>query len=168
MSDPLPRKTSARAGLSHKLEKTSGGLRLSFIGAITEDADLKPLVAELSGEVAIDLSEVSRINSVGVREWIDFVRECERANVRLLFDRCSPAVVAQMGMISNFFGVNGQVRSVYVPYHCDNCQHDQLRLVDVSAGLRDSLDAPIPCPQCKEEMAFDDLPETYAIFRARM
>ena len=59
-------------------------------GEIDEHADFTPLLARMSGHVVFDLARLRRINSQGVRAWIDFLRDVPVRT--LVFRRCSPAV----------------------------------------------------------------------------
>ena len=50
-------------------------VRVQLVGEISENCDFAQLLGECgSTDVILDLAEVRRINSCGVREWINFVR----------------------------------------------------------------------------------------------
>src|SRR5688572_23269192 len=102
--------------LTHSIQQGPGESRVVLSGEITEDADFSPLLLPTK-KLVIDLSQVTRINSSGLREWIEFVRSSNRAEVQLVLERCAPIVVTQLNMIWNFAGKDGQVRSVYAPYY---------------------------------------------------
>jgi len=131
---------------------------IALSGHLNEATDFTPL-KKLPGPLVIDLSEIERINSLGVREWIYFVRECETAGVALTFERCSPLIVNQMSMISNFMGSRSRVKSILIPYLCSSCNHEHDELLELSAGAE--IHRTMPCPKCQSTMYLDDLVEMY-------
>lgn len=136
-------------------------------GAITEESDFRPLTQMAGPEpLCLDLGGIDQINSCGVREWIHFVTHLTRAAQSFELVRCSPAIVRQLNMISNFRG-GGKVRSVLLPYICASCNHeDLLPLVLPVAGPPPSIEEVLTCPTCGGDLEFDDLPSSYVAFAA--
>ena len=151
------------ASLTWRIEEVEGGTKVALAGEIDEHADFGPLRAELRGDVELDLGGIRRINSCGVREWVNFVRDVPHAS-SLTFRACSTAFVTQLNMIFNFRGP-ATIRSFYAPYVCDACGYDEDRLVEVGEGGAVELPRPV-CPKCGDVMQFDDLPERYLSFLA--
>jgi len=151
------------------LENLGEGKLLFISGNITEEADFQPILAlSGSGRLSLDLAGIDEINSCGVREWIHFVRDLSERSPDYELVRCSPAVVRQLNMVSNFRG-DGRVSSVLLPYFCPACGDEQFRLLEISNVEGASLviaDA-IPCAGCGSEAEFDDLPESYVGFALR-
>lgn len=152
--------------LSWRIKERPGMTNVEFFGEVDENADFSELRRRLKGDVVFHLAEVKRINSCGVREWVNFVRDLPEVT-NLVFTDCSPAIVTQLNMIYNFRG-KADVRSFYAPYVCETCDHEEEVLLDVAEqfpeGKVDSVPE-FPCPQCKDEMMeFDDLPERYLSF----
>jgi anti-anti-sigma regulatory factor len=140
-----------------------GQLRVQLKGEINENADLTDLRRQMSGHVLLDLEGVTRINSCGVREWVNLMREIEVAS--LTFVRCSASVVMQLNAIYNFRGP-ARVQSFFAPYVCEVCCVDDYKLLEVgehfSAG---AAQAPtFRCSRCGGVMMFDELPERYLSF----
>lgn len=133
-------------------------------GVINEDNLLEERLTATKGKgVLIDLANVERINSCGVRDWIRFAQRLEAAGNNLYLLRCSPVVVAQLNMVRNFCGEKGQVVSFQAPYFCPNCDEERTETfpaTEVAVGT--SPDA--VCPTCKGPMEFDDLPDLYFAF----
>ena len=146
--------------LKCRVETRNGATVVSFAGHINEAADFTKL-KNLSGPLVFDLSEIDRINSLGVRDWIRLVREINTAGIELTFERCSPMIISQYGMISNFMGPSPRIKSVLVPYLCPACQHEHLQTQDVTPGVALSVPLKLPCPKCQTPMDLDDLAETY-------
>ncbi len=152
------------ASLSWRIEEDDGGVtRVALAGEIDEHADFGPLRARLRGVVELDLGGIRRINSCGVREWVNFVRDLPDAT-ELTFAACSTAVVTQLNMIYNFRGP-ARIRSFHAPYVCDVCGHDDDLLVEIGPDGAVALPTP-SCPRCGDVMQFDDLPERYLSFLA--
>lgn len=141
--------------------------QVALKGDITELADFSGLLPKLSGDLVLDLADVQRINSCGLREWLSFVRALERTVKHFSLERCSVPVVAQLNMISAFQG-GGDVRSVYAPYFCVNCNEEHHRLITVDESAPTQLSLPFPCPKCGASMEFDDLPDHFLSFLARV
>lgn len=144
--------------LVYRVESRDGVTSIALSGRINEATNFAPLT-QRKGRLVFDLGEIHRINSVGVRRWMDLVRTYEQAGVELTFERCSPMIVSQMSMITKFMGARSRVRSVLVPYSCPSCNYEHDDVLEVSP---DAAIAPArPCPKCKAEMRLDELPETY-------
>jgi anti-anti-sigma regulatory factor len=148
--------------LSVKIENKGDTTLAGLAGEITEDSDFSALLAAAGKTLVLDLADVKRINSTGVREWINFVSALGKNGRKLVLERCSTPIVQQLNMISNFRG-NSTIKSVYAPYYCAECDEPHARLIDLSAPLPD-LDAPFACPSCGTDMEFDDLPDSYLSF----
>jgi hypothetical protein len=149
--------------LSMALTWNVNGTTVSLKGSLTEEADLMRLVEHLPGNAVMDLAGLSRINSYGVRLWLDFVRAVP---ARLILDRCSVAFVAQLNLIANFSGGN-TVRSVYVPYICSTCEEPFDVLVPTENSKKaPSLPGPQRCKACGGDLEVDVPSEVYFHFLA--
>jgi ABC-type transporter Mla MlaB component len=158
-------KQNLGGGATAQIELRDGATWVALAGNLTELADFTPLT-QLRGPLRIDLGGVERINSVGVRTWLDFVARCESQGVRLAFERCSPAIVLQISMISNFIG-HAQVSSVLVPYLCGACGAEPVQQVAVTRGAPVAVARSLPCPKCGAAMQLDELEDMYATLFAR-
>jgi hypothetical protein len=143
-------------------DERAGRLVLAVSGVIDEHADLKPLT-DVRGDVEISLRGVRRINSFGVRAWIDVMRKIPR-ETRLTFIECPPPVVDQINMVHGFLG-HGQLVSFYSPMICEECdeQEDELFEVSKCRALGGKL-PPVKCKRCGNDMEVDDLEEQYLLF----
>ena len=145
-------------GVQAQLEPQGATTRITLRGNINEATNLV-LLTQVPGPLVIDTSEIDRMNSVGVRNWVDFVRTCEQAGTELTFERCSPMIVGQMSMIIRFMGSRSRVKSFNVPYLCPACQHEHFDVLEVSRGIE--VAPHLPCPKCPSQMVVDDLIDTY-------
>jgi hypothetical protein len=153
--------------LSWRVKERPGLTVVEFFGEIDENADFADLRRRLKGPVVFHLAEVRRINSCGVREWVDFVRQVPAVS-ELAFSHCSPAIVIQLNMIYNFRG-QARVRSFLAPYLCQVCGHEEDKLLDVEQHFppppRRAFTPPeFKCEKCSGPMQFDELPERYLCF----
>lgn len=148
----------SQSSLRHRIEARDGMTWIALSGNIDEGADFAP-INKLTGPLVIDLGGINRINSLGVREWIHFVRDREAAGIDLTFERCAPVMVGQIGMISNFMGRRSRIRSVLVPYVCPACTTETLGMFEILPGARVPLT--VACPKCQQAMELDELPDTY-------
>ncbi|MBS1118284.1 MAG: hypothetical protein H6Q90_512 [Deltaproteobacteria bacterium] len=143
-----------------QIEPRDGGTWVALAGTVTEIADFTPLT-KLRSPLRLDLIGIERINSLGVRSWIHFVRDCELAGLELSFERCSPVMIQQLSMISNFMGTRSRVKSLFVPYLCPMCNAEQLSLLEVAPNGPLMVPPTIPCPKCRATMHLDELEEMY-------
>ncbi len=139
---------------------------LQISGTIDEYFSFDPVIERLVGEIWIDLSEVKRINSCGVREWIKVI---SKSQARLHYRQCSSVIVSQFSMIPEFLGPFGQVESFETQYVCPHCGHeDSLLLVvgkDIAAGQDSYEHSPeMTCRECGDKMECDHNPELYFSF----
>ena len=143
---------------------------LSFVklaGVIDEDNELTELTEKIhGGTVVIDLGEVERINSCGVRDWVNWLGKVETKGTDVVLVECSPAIVAQINLVNNFTG-NGMVKSFYVPYFCPECDEEKVLLCETGDMGPPPHEPPIcRCDECDLVMDFDDMPDSYFAFLA--
>ncbi len=151
--------------LSWRIQERPGVTTVEFFGEIDENADFAELKRRLKGHVVFNMGEIRRLNSCGVREWVNFVRDLPGVT-ELTLTHCSPAIVTQLNMITNFRG-GAKIRSFLAPYACDACNHEEEKLLDVQAHFPDRDFHRVPefvCEKCGSPLQFDDLPERYLSF----
>jgi hypothetical protein len=151
--------------LSWRIKERPGFTSVEFSGDIDETADFALLRQRLSGLVVFHLAGVRRLNSMGVRAWMGFVRDLPNVT-ELTFAHCSPAIVVQLNMIRNFPGP-AKVRSLCAPYICESCDREEYQLLDVAVHFPNGYEGTMPgliCDRCEAPMEFDDLPERYLAF----
>jgi anti-anti-sigma regulatory factor len=138
---------------------------VKLAGVIDEDNELTDLVDKIpAGTAVIDLGEIERINSCGVRDWVNWLGRLEGNTTKVVLVECSPAIVAQINLVNNFTG-SGVVKSFYVPYFCPECDEEKVLLVeagDMGAGPHEPPTC--RCDECDLVMDFDDMPDSYFAF----
>ena len=140
-----------------------GFVKLS--GVIDEDNELADLTESIPGSmVVIELGEIERINSCGVRDWVNWLNALEAKGADIVLVECSPAIVAQINLVNNFTG-NGSVKSFYVPYFCPECDEEKVLLSEASEMGPPPHEPPVcRCDGCDLVMDFDDMPDSYFAF----
>jgi len=138
-------------------------IRVVLKGDITEATSFKDLLPVMVGRVDFDLSQVSYINSLGVREWVNFLR---RAGVQgYEFHACSTAFILQASLVPDVLG-RGTVASFFAPYHCEECEYGEERLLQTATVLASEAREPpeYQCPSCDGVLILDDIPDRYLAF----
>ena len=138
---------------------------VKLAGVIDEDNELPALVEKIpAGTAVIDLAEIERINSCGVRDWVNWLGKLENQRTRVVLVSCSPAIVAQINLVNNFTGA-GTVKSFFVPYFCPDCDQEKLLLAETAEMGPAPHEPPIcRCDECDRVMDFDDLADSYFAF----
>jgi anti-anti-sigma regulatory factor len=136
-------------------------------GVIDEDNDLAALADRIATPtVVIDLGDVERINSCGVRDWVNWLAMLETKGTHSVLIECSPPIVAQINLVNNFTG-NGVVKSFYVPYFCPECDAEKALLVEATdMGPPPHQPPTCRCDECDLVMDFDDMLDSYFAFMA--
>jgi len=132
---------------------------LEIAGTIDEHADLT-MLGNPSGVVEVDMRGVKRINSYGVRAWIDTIRRVP-TDVTLVFTHCPPLVIDQMNMVDGLLG-HGRLASFYAPMVCPACEHECLEFVDVATCATAEGTLPhVRCGECGALMQLDDIEDKF-------
>lgn len=132
-------------------------------GIIDEDTDFEP-IKKFGLPLAFNFKEVTAINSIGIRTWVNFVKELGTSGIS--YEECPPLIVRQMNMVPSFVG-GAQVASVYAPYVCEECDKEKLVAVtaDKFGGGNPQIPESFKCEFCgKGDMELDGHPQQYFAF----
>jgi len=147
------------SGFQFRVHEQAREVSIAVSGVIDETSAMKPPDAR-GRRVIIDASGVQRINSLGVRAWIDLMEELGRSTYDIVLVNLPPVLVTQAGMISSFLG-RAQVHSFMTPWVCLRCDHMEEKLHGIAEAVPESL----PCPRCRSAMELDWDRECYLAFR---
>ncbi len=139
---------------------------LRFSGTIDEDFNGKQLADTVKGILILDLGQVRRISSFGIREWVSFVAAAGEKCKDIYYIEASPKIIDQFNMVANFGG-KGKILSFYAPYRCDYCDDDRQRLVQVEDAWDDiqNMHLPdFPCESCGNPEYFDEDPQSFFLY----
>lgn len=145
------------------VDEENGRCRVKLGGVIDENADLTPLADLRARHVVVNMASVRRINSFGVRSWLQNVARIPK-EVGLEFEEVPPAVIDQCNMVRGFLG-HGEASSFYAMMVCEACDAE----VDVLFMTRECQEqgGTLPetrCPSCSGPMEIDDIEEQYLSF----
>ena len=139
--------------------------RVFFLkGTIDEDTTFDA-VLQGEGEIHLNFSGVTGINSLGIRTWVNFMKEL--AGKQVFYEECPPVIVRQMNMIPSFVG-HAKVVSVFAPYVCEDCDQEKLVLINEQSLSQTEVELPksFVCESCgKGEMELDGHPKQYFAFK---
>jgi hypothetical protein len=148
-------------------EQQAEHLILTLSGEVIESIDFASVIGPTSAKTTLICKDVSRINSRGIRDWIEFFQKEITQGTHLHFVDCSPAVVEQMSLISNF-ACGGTIHSIYVPFSCPGCNKHSTVLYQVPDLKTVDLDRlSTICQHCGSIAVFDDIPAEYFLFLNR-
>ena len=105
-----------------KRVEENGKLHFYFCGQIDEEVSFLE-VDNMPSEVVVDLSEVTSINSVGIRAWILWFSQFPETTFQ--FKKCPKALVMQMNMVEGFLPAKSEVLSLEVPFFCEECDTEK-------------------------------------------
>ena len=144
----------------------AGGVTVALQGDFTEITDFGALAKRLELETLIDFnaSAVRYISSAGVRAWCQFLATLEGKTYS--FRHCSIAFASQAAMVPMVIGT-GVVHSLEAPYLCEECDREELRLLETKALVHEDshiFPPQLACTVCNGELEFDDVPDRYFAF----
>lgn len=142
---------------------------LKLAGTIDEAFEGKRLAESVkSGTLILDLGDIRKVSSFGIREWVDFINGVGKVAQRIILVECAPKIVDQLNMVANFAGI-GRVYSFYAPYHCDYCDRDDRVLLQADRDhelIKSMKPAQRACASCGEMQYFNEDPITYFSYLA--
>ena len=147
------------------LQVGNGYTYLKLRGVLDEDNLLANLISQIQGRLLlIDMAEMERINSCGVRDWVNWLNQIQALGLQVILLRCSPAVVAQANMVTNF-SADAFIHSFYAPYvHPDTGEEQSVLLFTEDLRQVRPIKAPKIYSDSGEELEFDEFEESYFAF----
>lgn len=145
---------------SLKINQANG--KTTLAGFLDENSDLKPL-EQITGTAVLDFKDVTRVNSCGVREWVNLMAKMSAAEVR--YEQCPMVVVKQLNAVPDFVG-RAKIGSFFAPYFCEPCDEDDLKLLE-AAAVANGQPPTVNCAKCSKPMEFDAVPNQYFSFLKR-
>ncbi len=135
-------------------------------GPLDENATqpLNELLSKLSSQATLNMSGVSRVNSVGISVWLDFTRQASQ-KCKLILELCSPDFVHQMNMISSF-RENVTISSCQRYFSCLACNSSGIKDFIRSVHYNETgvLLANNTCTTCGEIVEFEESDNEYFHF----
>jgi hypothetical protein len=145
--------------LSKRLDTRHGSL-VKLWGVVDNFFDTVDLKNPSEGLLVLDLDGVPRASSFGVRAWMAAMRGTGPGIVHLA--RVRPEMMRAFNL-SKWPAKNVRLVSIYLPLHCDACDHDQDQLVDVTK-CRSVQEVPAaPCERCGGVCELDEIATSYFV-----
>lgn len=149
-------------------QENAGILSVHLVGDIDETVHLERSIGAIKGKLRVLTRGVVRINSAGTRNWIHYFESLRSQNIEFWFEECSPAIVDQLNLISNF-RAGARVESIYLPFICEKCRSELIGLFSCEALIAKALVIPSQaCSKCGGAARFDEIHEEYLGFLRRM
>ena len=130
------------------------------IGGTLDEASEMPVPEVRGRRVVIDAKAVARVNSMGVRAWVEMMTELSARTRDIVVMQVPAVLVTQAAMISTFFG-SARVHSFMSPWICLNCEN----WLEQMHGESDAVPEAITCPKCGSRMELDWDRESFLAFR---
>lgn len=149
------------ANLTVDIYSDADSARYVFRGDIAETFDAKSIPMLSKRSVVFDLAGINGINSCGVREWVQFMREFSQATDFQL-ENCSVSIVDQFNLVPQTMG-NAHIASFYAPYYCATCDEEVTVLITTSDhwNVLAAKAAPEMRHSCGTKLDFDALEDSY-------
>lgn len=123
------------------------------VGRIDEHLDYRPLLSALP-PVKVDLSKVSNVNSVGMRGFLNFIRDAK--DLALEFHNCSSSFIDMINTFPTTLGSPPNpaiVKSLIIEYQCVVCAKEISSLYKVDFVKGETPILPIQvCVRCSAAM----------------
>jgi len=137
--------------LSIKLEKEVKGsdCYLKMEGNFDEKMSL-PAIDETFEVIHFDLKGLRAINSVGIKNWLNWVNSLKTE--KFSFSNCPVSFIMQANMVEGFLPQGSSVSSFVVPYYCEVCDEEARHLfspADVTVE-NDQVHFNTPHPKCEK------------------
>lgn len=143
--------------------------QISIQGSIDENMDFSSLKIGEAKNLILDLREVRSLNSMGLRNWVHWVKSF-RGRKQLFLRHCPRVVVDQMNILQGFLPIGAVVESIFVPYYCESCDKEENVLAQrgrdymegsVDAREGQNLSPTKICPHCGKTSEMDVIPAKY-------
>jgi len=139
--------------------------KYTFKGALDDKVREQEIPRAQNKDVVFDLSQVQRISSTGIREWIKLVTAFKNTK-SLIFEDCSVIMVDQFNMVPESLG-SAKIESFYAPYFHEATGKEIICLIKVdfhAPFLAKNEAPPMVDGPSGDSLAFDALEDSYFSF----
>lgn len=135
------------------------GNKIYLSGQINENADLSGL-KEISGDLIFSFKGITRINSCGVREWVNLLKVLSGRTI--IFEDCPVVIVRQINSVPDFLG-DCKISSLELPLFCEACSEETSVYIKIEE-IEGIESRQFKCEKCKGEASMDVMPKQYFKF----
>lgn len=115
-------------------KEEAGVIVLSLSGHLDEFVELPEIEVSGKGTIKLDLEKVQSVNSMGIRSWLEWIKNFE-GKAHFIFSKAPKCFVMQMNMVEGFLPKGSMVESFYVPFYCETCDNEVNLLVNVATDI---------------------------------
>jgi anti-anti-sigma regulatory factor len=139
-----------------------------FKGKIDEITDYTTVLKSDAKSIILDLEEVSNINSIGIKKFVQFKDELLKNGKTVIYRNCSVVMVEQISLIFELkTGVT--IEGIMLPYLCDSCNMEYSILVDTKILKKEKLtlnylNTLFKCTECSKKLEFNHDEDSYFYF----
>jgi len=160
---------------SFRLNSNGNDHTLHLVGAIDENASFGEIPIPLAGSMTLDLKNITMLNSLGLRSWVQWVARLQHLN-SLQLANCPNAVVHQMNILDGFLPLGAVIKSIEVPYYCETCGKETHYTAErgrdyfeatADKDMFNGIKNVMPCSHCNELAEADFMPGKYFKFLKR-
>ena len=160
-------------GMGKELFATNPVAKRYFLQSdIDEFSKFDQIDLPVSARLIFDLEGVMRLNSMGLRTWIQWIRRLKK-DTQIVFRKCPKIIMDQVNILDGFLPTDGVIESFFVPYECENCGAEEMKLMERGThfveGTADTKEGNLVpencnCPACGAQMELGIFPNKYFRF----
>ena len=152
--------------IKYRIEHQDKLDKVIFSGPINENLgnNLAKLESEVGKVVTFVLKDIDYINSIGIRCWLEFLRNFEDGRT-LVYEDCAPDMISQINMIPHLAG-NATITTFFGTLACPSCETERLHRFAATDG-HDSLIKQAQsetCPKCKGRLELEEDADAFFSF----
>lgn len=147
-----------------KFNRTPTTLEVEMVGPIGETTPMFNLPLAGLKEITLNMSGVTMINSIGIRQWIIWTNKIP-ADCIVKMVNCPYVIASQASMVVGFQKSNMKIESLRLPYMCEECGAEQFVAANRGTDyeyqngetpMRLNLPEKLACPKCGKETSEPD------------
>lgn len=116
----------------------------------TRFTELLAAIGQGPGEVTLNLAGLTNVSSSAVRLWLDFKRQLQARQLRVVLTECSSAFIDIANIYDEILR-DTRVTSLFLPVECVHCENPHEILIAAPSPQAKSLGLP-RCATCSEEL----------------
>lgn len=141
---------------------------LTLEGPMDESAAkaLRDCLPAMAKDVRIDFSQVEYFNSLGIRAWVNFLRNLLDGR-KVSYVNCPMDFIQQISMLP-FLSRGVSIDSFFVDFACDACGFETKLHFSCKSGREKLLEeiSAQSCERCQSSLRSEEDPQTLTLFMA--
>lgn len=145
---------------------------IELSGHLDEGSSFPENKLRLYQRVIFECDQLVHVNSMATQAWARWMQSMPPEQ-QFVFRKMRPRIVHIFNIFSGFLPANAIVESFYMPYECDNCEHEELWLacrgqeyLEATKGnpVKLRFAKEINCTKCSGRMTLGFWEEKYLYF----